>query len=98
EECMIAATVEAAKFLLEAKIPAPYRIHDKPPESKYADLLEFLKEFALRMPAWGRLQPKDFANLLTKVRERADATLLESVVLRSQSQRSEEHTSELQSR
>ncbi|MGY1408950.1 MULTISPECIES: ribonuclease R [unclassified Luteimonas] len=86
EECMIAANVEAAKFLLEAKIPAPYRIHDKPPESKYTDLLEFLKEFALRMPAWGRLQPKDFANLLTKVRERADATLLESVVLRSQSQ------------
>jgi len=86
EECMIAANVEAAKFLLEAKIPAPYRVHDKPPESKYTDLLEFLKEFALRMPAWARLQPKDFANLLTKVRDRPDATLLESVVLRSQSQ------------
>ena len=86
EECMIAANVEAARFLLEAKIPAPYRIHDKPPESKYADLLEFLKEFALRMPAWGRLQPKDFANLLKKVRDRPDATLLESVILRSQSQ------------
>ncbi|MGJ4728046.1 ribonuclease R [Luteimonas sp. SDU101] len=86
EECMIAANVEAAKFLLAAEIPAPYRIHDKPPESKYADLLEFLKEFALRMPGWGRLQPKDFANLLKKVRDRPDATLLESVILRSQSQ------------
>ncbi|HRO28019.1 MAG TPA: ribonuclease R, partial [Luteimonas sp.] len=86
EECMIAANVEAAKFLLEAKIPAPYRIHDKPPESKYADLLEFLKEFALRMPPWAKLQPKDFANLLVKVRDRPDATLLESVILRSQSQ------------
>jgi len=86
EECMIAANVEAAKFLLAAKVPAPYRIHDKPPESKYADLLEFLKEFALRMPPWAKLQPKDFANLLKKVRERPDATLLESVTLRSQSQ------------
>ncbi len=86
EECMIAANVEAAKFLLDAGIPAPYRIHDKPPESKYADLLEFLKEFALRMPPWGRLQPKDFASLLKKVRDRPDATLLESVILRSQSQ------------
>lgn len=86
EECMIAANVEAAKYLLEAAIPAPYRIHDKPPESKYADLLEFLKEFALRMPGWARLVPKDFANLLKKVRERPDATLLESVILRSQSQ------------
>ena len=86
EECMIAANVEAAKFLLEAKIPAPYRIHDKPPESKYADLLEFLKEFALRMPAWAKLRPKDFASLLEKVRDRPEATLLESVILRSQSQ------------
>ena len=86
EECMIAANVEAARFLLDAQVPAPYRIHDKPPESKYADLLEFLKEFALRMPPWARVQPKDFANLLKKVRDRPDATLLESVVLRSQSQ------------
>src|SRR5690606_8534129 len=62
EECMSAANVAAARFLLEENISAPYRIHDKPPESKYADLLEFLKEFALRMPPWAKLQPKDFAN------------------------------------
>nr|WP_257644317.1 ribonuclease R [Luteimonas salinisoli] len=85
EECMIAANVEAAKFLLEAEVPAPYRIHDKPPESKYADLLEFLKEFQLRMPPWGRVRPKDFTNLLAKVRERPDGPLIESVLLRSQS-------------
>ena len=47
EECMIAANVEAAKFLLDTHIPAPYRDHDKPPEAKYADLLEFLE----RIPA-----------------------------------------------
>jgi ribonuclease R len=34
--------------------------HDKPPESKYADLLEFLKEFKLRMPPWAKVKPKDF--------------------------------------
>src|SRR5690606_33820010 len=55
EECMIAANVEAAKFLLDAGIPAPYRDHDKPPEGKYLDLLEFLKEFKLRLPAWGKV-------------------------------------------
>ncbi|SFV35913.1 ribonuclease R [Pseudoxanthomonas sp. YR558] len=85
EECMIAANVEAAKYLLAAHIPAPYRIHDKPPETKYADLLEFLKEFKLSMPSWGKVQPKDFTQLLKKVRERPDAALLESVLLRSQS-------------
>ena len=85
EECMIAANVEAAKALLASEVPGMYRIHDKPPESKYADLLEFLKEFQLRMPPWGKVQPKDFTALLTKVRERPDAALLESVLLRSQS-------------
>ncbi len=85
EECMIAANVEAARFLLKKQVPAPYRNHDKPPESKYADLLEFLKEFKLRMPAWASVHPRDFTALLTKIRDRADATLLESVLLRSQS-------------
>ncbi|MCR6685281.1 ribonuclease R [Pseudoxanthomonas sp.] len=85
EECMIAANVEAARHLLKAGIPAPYRIHEKPPEAKYADLLEFLKEFKLSMPAWSKVVPGDYTRLLKKVRERPDAALLESVLLRSQS-------------
>ncbi|WP_167285180.1 ribonuclease R [Marilutibacter alkalisoli] len=85
EECMIAANVEAARFLLAQDVPAPYRIHERPPEQKYADLQEFLKEFKLRMPPWPKVQPRDFTNLLKKIRERPDATLLESVLLRSQS-------------
>ena len=60
------------------------RVHDRPPEAKYADLLEFLKEFKLRLPPWAKVQPKDFTNLLKKIRERPDAALLESVLLRSQ--------------
>ncbi len=85
EECMIAANVEAARYLLAARIPAPYRVHDRPPESKYADLLEFLKEFKLSLPPWAKVQPRDFTQLLKKIRERPDVALLESVVLRSQS-------------
>ncbi len=85
EECMIAANVEAAKYLLAHHVPAPYRIHDRPPEQKYADLQEFLKEFKLRMPPWGKVEPRDFTALLKKIRERPDAALLESVLLRSQS-------------
>lgn len=84
EECMIAANVEAAKFLIAADVPAPYRIHERPPEQKYEDLLEFLKEFGLSLPAWAKVRPKDFTGLLKKIRERPDAALLESVLLRSQ--------------
>ncbi|GHA75288.1 ribonuclease R [Cognatilysobacter bugurensis] len=85
EECMIAANVEAAKCLLEREVPSPYRIHERPPEGKYEDLLEFLKEFNLKMPAWSKVEPRDFTALLRKIRERPEAALLESVLLRSQS-------------
>ena len=85
EECMIAANVEAAKFLLRKRIPAPYRVHEPPPASKYEDLLEFLREFKLKMPPAGEVQPSDFAALLKKIRNRPDVSLIESVLLRSQS-------------
>ncbi len=85
EECMIAANVQAALYLMQACVPAPYRDHDRPPESKYADLEEFLKEFQLRVPPWAKVRPKDLRALLEKIRERPDAALLESVILRSQS-------------
>ena len=82
---MIAANVEAAHFIQSKNIPAPFRVHDRPPESKYADLLEYLTEFGLRLPPWKEVQPKDFTNLLKKIRARPDAALLETVLLRSQS-------------
>ncbi len=85
EECMIAANVQAARFLHAKRIPAPYRVHAPPPASKYDDLLEFLREFKLSLPPHDKVTPGDFSALLKKVRKRADASLIESVLLRSQS-------------
>jgi ribonuclease R len=85
EECMIAANVEAAKYLQKRQIPTPYRVHAPPPASKYDDLLEFLREFKLSLPPIEQVTPGDFSALLKKVRKRPDASLIESVLLRSQS-------------
>ncbi len=85
EECMIAANVAAARFLQRKRIPAPYRVHAPPPASKYEDLQEFLREFKLRLPPLEKVQPADFSSLLQRVRKRADASLIESVLLRAQS-------------
>lgn len=85
EECMIAANVQAAKYLIKTRIPAPFRVHDRPPEQKYADLQEFLAEFKLSMPPWKKVEPRHYTELLKKIRDRADAGLIESVLLRSQS-------------
>ncbi|HET8943075.1 MAG TPA: ribonuclease R [Rudaea sp.] len=85
EECMIAANVEAAKFLDRHKIPALYRVHAPPPESKYEDLLEFLREFSLKLPPLTQVTPGDYSALLKKIRDRPEAGLIQSVLLRSQS-------------
>ena len=85
EECMIAANVEAAKYLQKRRMPTPYRVHAPPPASKYDDLLEFLREFKLSLPPLEQVTPADFSALLKKVRKRPDASLIESVLLRSQS-------------
>ena len=85
EECMIAANVQAAKFLDQRQVPALYRDHAPPPASKYEDLLEFLREFGLKLPPAGEVTPHDFSTLLKKVRKRVDSHLIESVLLRSQS-------------
>jgi ribonuclease R len=85
EECMIAANVEAAKFLQRKRIPAPYRVHDRPPVSKYDALIEFLQEFGLRLPPQAEVTPADFSEMLRRVRKRGDDTrLIESVLLRAQ--------------
>jgi ribonuclease R len=60
-------------------------VHAPPPADKYEDLLEFLKEFKLHMPATGAVKPGDFAALLRKIHDRPDAALLNSVLLRAQS-------------
>ena len=85
EECMIAANVQAAKFLAKKKIPAPYRVHAPPPAGKYEDLLEFLREYKLKLPPIEKVTPADFSKLLAKTRDRVDAGLIQSVLLRSQS-------------
>jgi ribonuclease R len=85
EECMIAANVQAAHFLSRKKIPALYRVHAPPPEQKYQDLLEFLREYKLKLPPLADVTPADYTALLHKVHDRPEFELIQSVLLRSQS-------------
>ena len=50
EECMLAANVCTANFLLENEHPALYRIHAGPSEEKLEGLRAMLREFALQLP------------------------------------------------
>ncbi|MGV6825472.1 MAG: ribonuclease R family protein, partial [bacterium] len=86
EECMLAANVAAAKYLLKHKIPALYRIHESPSEEKVNDLHEFLAGLGLRLEGGTEPTAKNYADLLEQVEDRPDAHLIQTVMLRSMMQ------------
>lgn len=85
EECMIAANVAAAQFLLRSKLPAPYRVHEPPPASRLEDLRAFLAELGIKLSAAEDVTPGEFSDVLRRTRDRVDASLIQTLLLRSQS-------------
>jgi ribonuclease R len=83
EECMIAANVAAARLLERHHMPALYRIHAAPAAVKIADLQEFLNELGLGLRGGSKPSGRDYAALLEVVRDRPDAHLINTVLLRS---------------
>jgi ribonuclease R len=83
EECMLAANVCAGDFISKAEHPALYRVHDVPAEEKVEALRAFLAELGLQLPGGAVPRPKDYAQLLEKIRKRPDFALLQTILLRS---------------
>ena len=83
EECMIAANVAAAKYLLKRKQPGMYRVHEPPAAEKIEALGQFLRELGLHFTLDSDPEPGDFADILTAARTRIDKRLIDTVVLRS---------------
>ncbi|MES1195838.1 MAG: ribonuclease R, partial [Steroidobacter sp.] len=83
EECMIAANVQAAKFLKRHQIPTLYRVHGSPEEDRLEQLREFLRGFAISLPMDRKLTPKDLSEVLTRISSSDEAHLIENVVMRS---------------
>ncbi|NOU39970.1 MAG: ribonuclease R [Methylotenera sp.] len=86
EECMLAANVCAAEFLKKHEHPALYRIHEGPTPEKLELLRTFMGEFGFGVGGGEKPHAKDYGKLLDKIRERPDAQLLQTVLLRSMQQ------------
>ncbi|WP_102785054.1 ribonuclease R [Thalassospira sp. GB04J01] len=86
EEFMIAANVCAAEELERLKQPCMYRIHDAPSEEKLEALREFLEGAGYTLNKAAVLRPRDFNQILEKAKDTPEAELINTVVLRSQSQ------------
>jgi ribonuclease R len=83
EECMIAANVEAAKFLRRQRVPGLYRVHAKPDPERFEDLRQYLLTLGLKVPHPDHVQPKQFNRLLAQVRGRPDSAAISMAMLRS---------------
>jgi ribonuclease R len=83
EECMLAANVCTSDFLRNGDHPMLYRTHKGPTPEKLAALREFLKSFGLELGGGDDPHASDYAKLLARVKDRPDAQLLQTVMLRS---------------
>lgn len=86
EECMLAANVCAAEFLLKNKHTALFRNHLGPTPEKLATLREQLALTGLSLGGRDNPTPKDYAVLAEQFKGRPDAELLQVMMLRSMQQ------------
>jgi ribonuclease R len=86
EECMLAANVSAADLLIRHKHPGTFRIHAVPTEEKLTQLRTFLKMTGLNLPGGDKPTASDYAELMQQIKQRPDAALLQTMLLRSMQQ------------
>ena len=83
EECMIAANVEAAKFLKQHRIPGLYRVHPKPDPDRFDDLRLYLISLGLKVPHPEHVEPRHFTQLIKQAKGRPDSAAIAMAMLRS---------------
>ena len=86
EECMLAANVCAADFLDKNDHASLFRVHAEPSAEKLMTLKQVLRTAGLHLGGSDKPRPKDFAKLIEEIKPRPDASMLQSVVLRSMQQ------------
>ena len=86
EEFMLCANVATAKFLEANNIPSLYRSHEGPTDKKLTLLRTFLTEKGLTLGGGDKPTSQHYNQLLNKTEDRGDATVIRTMLLRSQSQ------------
>jgi ribonuclease R len=86
EECMLAANVCAADFMKRNKHPGLYRVHAGPTAEKLENLRTFLRGMGLTLAGGDTPHASDYAALMAHIRDRPDAQMLQTMLLRSMQQ------------
>jgi len=86
EEFMIAANVAAAETLERKRQPCMYRVHDEPSMEKMEGLRQFLESLSIPLARGQVIKAEQFNRILNKVKDTANADIVNQVILRSQAQ------------
>jgi ribonuclease R len=86
EECMLCANVAAARFYEQTGLPILFRVHEGPTAEKLENLRAFLGELGLELRGGDKPTPEHYQALLEQVADRADAHVIQTMMLRSLSQ------------
>ena len=86
EELMILANVAAAQTMSASSYPTAYRVHEPPDPERVTALREALRTLDLKLPHGASLKPANFERILSKVHGGPHENLVNTLVLRTQSQ------------
>jgi ribonuclease R len=86
EECMIAANVEAARFLGKHKLTTLYRVHAGPEGDRLEDLRLLFQGLGIPIADTAGTRPREINRVLKLISDRPDFPMLATAVLRSMKQ------------
>ena len=86
EECMIAANVEAARYLGKHKVTTLYRVHAGPEGDRLEDLRLLFQGLGIPIADTAGSKPREINRVLKLIADRPDFPMLATAVLRSMKQ------------
>ncbi|MBI5183139.1 MAG: ribonuclease R, partial [Nitrospinae bacterium] len=86
EEFMLSANERVANHLYMLKVPAIYRIHNRPNQEKMEEFSEFIRSFGYQVKGVSRIKSKGLQILLNQVKGKGEERLINHILLRSMKQ------------
>jgi ribonuclease R len=86
EECMLVANVCAANFIGAKNHASLFRVHGEPTIEKVNALRDVLRSAGLTLEGGNKPHPMDYSKLIQAIKTRPDASMLQTVILRSMQQ------------
>lgn len=83
EECMIAANIEAARFLKKHTLPTLYRVHGEPEERRVTDLQRMLRALGIGVRFPAKIGTRELKQVSALIAGRPDVAFIESLMIRS---------------